>query len=74
MPFSLCNALQTLCSLMHKVIFHNLHEKVSVYLDDLLVTSNIFEEQILKEIKQHLSYYEVCKTFKPYNSMGCSHL
>lgn len=46
MPFGLCNAAQTLCRLMHRVIPHQLHDRVFVYLDDLLVTSSTFEEHL----------------------------
>lgn len=46
MPFGLCNAPQTLCRLMHRVIPYQLHDKVFVYLDDLLITTASFEEHI----------------------------
>lgn len=42
MPFGLCNAPQTMCRLMDKVIPPDLKETVFVYLDDLLVVSRIF--------------------------------
>lgn len=56
MPFGLCNAPQTLCRLMHKVIPHHLHDRVSVYLDDLLITSATFEQHIvlLTEVAEKL--------------------
>lgn len=47
MPFGLCNAPQTLCRLMHKVVPYHLHNRVFVYLDDLLVTSESFAEHLL---------------------------
>jgi len=47
MPFGLCNAPQTMCRLMHKVIPHEYHDKVFVYLDDLLITSVTFEEHLV---------------------------
>lgn len=46
MPFGLCNAPQTLCRLMDKVIPTNLREFVFVYMDDLLVVSKDFETHI----------------------------
>lgn len=46
MPFGLCNAAQTLCKLMDKVIPHHLQDRVFVYLDDLLVTSSTLEEHL----------------------------
>lgn len=46
MPFGLCNAPQTLCRLMDKVITSNLREFVFVYMDDLLVVSQNFETHI----------------------------
>ncbi len=44
MPFGLCNAPQRLCRLMHKVIPHQYHDRIFVYLDDLLITSASLEE------------------------------
>ena len=46
MPFGLCNAPQTMCRLMDKVIPYNLKSFVFVYLDDLLVLSQSFSEHI----------------------------
>lgn len=46
MPFGLCNAPQTMCRLMDKVIPHRLHDKIFVYLDDLLIISSSYEEHI----------------------------
>lgn len=43
MAFGLCNAPQTLCRLMDKVIGHELKEFVFVYMDDLLVVSKTFD-------------------------------
>lgn len=57
MPFGLCNAPQTLCRLMHKVIPHHLHDRVFVYLDDLLITTASLEEHLslLSDISNRLS-------------------
>lgn len=46
MPFGLCNAPQTMCRLMDKVIPSELREFVFVYIDDLLVVSKNFETHI----------------------------
>lgn len=46
LPFGLCNSPQTMCRLMHLVIPHELHDRVFVYLDDLLITSATFDEHI----------------------------
>lgn len=46
MPFGLCNAAQTLCRLMQRVIPHELSDRVFVYLDDLLIVSENFEEHM----------------------------
>lgn len=56
MPFGLCNAPQTLCRLMDKVIPYNLKSHVFVYLDDLLVVSQTFEEHLthLMEVSTNL--------------------
>jgi len=52
MPFGLCNAPQTLCRLMHLVIPYQLHDRVFVYLDDLLIVSKTFDEHVklLREV------------------------
>lgn len=57
MPFGLCNAAQTMCRLMQKVIPAELHDRVFVYIDDLLVTSENFEEHIelLSKIANYLA-------------------
>jgi len=47
MPFSLTNAPQTMCRLMDLVIPYQLKLNVLVYLDDLLVLSNSFEDHLL---------------------------
>lgn len=56
MPFGLCNAPQALCRLMDRVIPHQLHDRIFVYLDDLLVTSATFEEhlELLKIVAKRL--------------------
>ena len=46
MPFGLCNAPQTMCRLMDLVIPGELRHRVFVYLDDLLIFSNSFEEHL----------------------------
>lgn len=52
MPFGLCNAPQRMCRLMDKVIPYHLHDRIFVYLDDLLITSATIEEHfsLLKEV------------------------
>lgn len=47
MPFGLCNAPQTMSRLMDRVIPANLRTKVFIYLDDLLLITETFEEHIL---------------------------
>ncbi|XP_065361991.1 uncharacterized protein LOC135955566 [Calliphora vicina] len=47
MPFGLCNAPQTMCRLMDKVIPYDLKGQVFVYLDDLLVVSHSLDEHIV---------------------------
>lgn len=56
MPFGLCNAPQTMCRLMDKVIPYNLKQKVFVYLDDLLLVSEDFDSHIelLEEVALHV--------------------
>lgn len=56
MPFGLCNAAQTLCRLMHRVIPHELHDRVFVYLDDLLIISGTLEAhfQLLERVAKLL--------------------
>lgn len=56
MPFGLCNAAQTMCRLMDKVIGHDLRESVFVYIDDLLIVSADFESHItrLREVAKRL--------------------
>lgn len=48
MPFGLCNAPQTLCRLMDKVIKSDLREYVFVYMDDLLVVSETFDTHMTR--------------------------
>lgn len=48
MPFGLCNAPQTMCRLMDKVIPTELREFVFVYIDDLLVVSKCFDSHITR--------------------------
>lgn len=47
MPFGLCNAPQTMCRLMDKVIPYHLKNHIFVYLDDLLVVSHSLEDHII---------------------------
>lgn len=47
MPFGLCNAPQTMCRLMDRVIPYDLKAHVFVYLDDLLVVSQSLEEHVV---------------------------
>lgn len=47
MPFGLCNAPQTLCRLMDRVIPSHLRSRVFVYLDDLLVLSDDFDSHLI---------------------------
>lgn len=46
MPFGLCNAPQTMCRLMDKVIPQELRDFVFVYIDDLLVVSQSFDAHV----------------------------
>lgn len=46
MPFGLCNAAQSLCRLMDKVIPEKLKANVFVYLDDLLIISADFDNHL----------------------------
>lgn len=46
MPFGLCNAAQTMCRLMDKVIGQELREFVFMYIDDLMIVSSDFETHI----------------------------
>lgn len=56
MPFGLCNAAQTLCKLVDKVIPHHLRDRVHPYLDDLLITTETLEEHLslLKDVSDRL--------------------
>lgn len=54
MPFGLLNSGATLCRLMNRVLKFDLQPRVFVYLDDIIVTSNSFEEHLqLLEIVAH---------------------
>lgn len=57
MPFGLCNAPQTMCRLMDMVIPYHMKSHVFVYLDDLLIVSENFDEHL-----QHLQ--EVAAQFR----------
>lgn len=56
MPFGLCNAAQTMCRLMDKVMGTDLRDSVFVYIDDLLIVSPNFESHIvhLKTVAERL--------------------
>lgn len=56
MPFGICNATQTLCKLVDKIIHHHLRDRVHPYLDDLLNTTETLEEHLflLKDVSDHL--------------------
>lgn len=56
MPFGLCNAAQRLCRLMDKVIPGRLKSNVFIYLDDLLIIADDFENhvRILEEVAECL--------------------
>ena len=54
MPFGLCNAAQTMCRLMDRVIPNELRDSVFVFIDDLLVVSIDFETHLAQlEIVAH---------------------
>lgn len=57
MPFGLCNSGATLSRLVDQVIGCDMEPKVFVYLDDIIIATNTFEEhfQILKEISVRLN-------------------
>lgn len=54
MPFGLCNAGQTMSRLMDKVIPASLRNEVFIYLDDLLLVSENFEDhlRVLKTVSE----------------------
>lgn len=56
MPFGLCNAAQTMCRLMDKVIGSELREHVFVYIDDLMVVSTDFNSHLarLRKVAERL--------------------
>lgn len=56
MPFGLCNAAQTMCRLMDKVIGSDLRESVFVYIDDLLIVSGDFDSHVnrIREVAKRL--------------------
>jgi hypothetical protein len=56
MPFGLTNAPSCLSRLMHEVIPPHLRDRVMVYLDDLLIMTETFEEHIdlLTEVAYHI--------------------
>lgn len=52
MPFGLCNSGATLCRLVDQVVGCDMEPNVFVYLDDIIIATNTFDEhcRILKEI------------------------
>lgn len=46
MPFGLCNAAQSMCRLMDMVIPHEYHDRIFVYIDDLLIVSPDFDSHL----------------------------
>lgn len=46
MPFGLCNAAQTMCRVMDRVIGQDFGDSVFVYIDDLLIVSADFQSHI----------------------------
>lgn len=46
MPFGLCNAAQTMCRLMDLTIPSELHDRVFVYIDDLLIVAPDFDTHL----------------------------
>lgn len=57
MPFGLCNSPATQCRLMQAVLRNDLEPSVVVYLDDVLIMGNTFEETLsrLKEVIRRLA-------------------
>lgn len=57
MPFGLCNSGATLCRLVDRVIGCDMEPNVFVYLDDIIIATNTFEEhcRCLKEIARRLN-------------------
>lgn len=51
MPFKLCNVLLTFTTLMNSIFHEKLNEFVIIYIDDILVYSEIVEEHA-----KHLKY------------------
>lgn len=48
MPFGLCNAAQTMCRLIDRVIDHELRQFTFVFIDDLLIISADFETHLAR--------------------------
>lgn len=48
MPFGLCNAAQTMCRLMDKVMGSDFRDSVFVYIDDLLIVSPDFDSHLVR--------------------------
>lgn len=46
MPFGLCNAAQSMCRLMDKVVPHEFHDSIFVYIYDLLIVSVDFKSHM----------------------------
>lgn len=56
LPFGLCNSAQTLCKALEKAIGNDLEPHVFVYIDDIIIVSDTFEQhlQLLSEIAKRL--------------------
>lgn len=69
MPFELTNALATFCTLMNKLFHPYLDKFVVVYLDDIVVYSQILEEHV-----EHLQkVFQVLRENELYIKLGkCS--
>lgn len=56
LPFGLCNSAQTLCKALEKAIGNDLEPSVFVYIDDIIVVSDTFDEhlRLLEEVARRL--------------------
>lgn len=57
MPFGLCNSAATLCRLVDQIVGCDLEPKAFVYLDDIIIATNTFEEhfEVLEKIADRLA-------------------
>uniref|UniRef100_A0A3Q7EXY1 CCHC-type domain-containing protein n=1 Tax=Solanum lycopersicum TaxID=4081 RepID=A0A3Q7EXY1_SOLLC len=62
MPFGLTNAPATFCTLMNKLFHQYLHQFVVIYLDDIVVYSDIMEDHVeqLRKVFKVLRYNDLC--------------